>query len=89
MFTFMQGMIAMASLVACLAFLRFWRETSDSFFLLFAIAFGLDAVTRTLLHMEQLMNEQMPEIYLGRLATYGLILAAIIRKNAARTGGGS
>lgn len=83
MSTFMQGMIAMASLVACLSFLRFWRETADNFFLLFSIAFGIDAVTRALLHLEQVLNEQMPLIYLGRLATYGLILTAIIRKNAA------
>lgn len=83
MYEFMQGMIAMASIVACLFFLRFWRDTADSFFLLFSIAFGLDAITRTLLQMEQILSEQMPAIYMGRLATYSLILIAIIRKNSA------
>lgn len=83
MFEFMQGMIAMASIVACLFFFRFWQDTTDQFFLLFSIAFGLDAITRTLLQMEQILNEQMPAIYLGRLATYSLILIAIIRKNSA------
>jgi Family of unknown function (DUF5985) len=83
MYEFMQGMIAMASIVACLFFLRFWRATTDNFFLLFSLAFGLDAITRTLLQMEQILNEQMPAIYLGRLATYSLILIAIVRKNSA------
>ena len=40
------GAVAMASLVAALFFLRFWRQTRDSFFLLFSIAFGVDAATR-------------------------------------------
>jgi hypothetical protein len=81
MFVFMQGMIAMGSIVAFLFFLRFWRDTGDRFFLLFSVAFGLDAFTRTLLHFEHVPNEHMPLIYLGRLVTYGLILTAIIRKN--------
>lgn len=81
MFIFMQGMIAMGSIVACLFFFRFWRETADKFFLLFSVAFALDAFTRTLLHFGHVPNEQEPLIYLGRLVTYGLILTAIIRKN--------
>jgi len=32
------GAMAMASLVVALCFLRFWRDTHDRFFLLFAIA---------------------------------------------------
>ena len=40
------GAIAMASLAATLFFLKFWRHTSDVFFLLFAMAFAIDAVDR-------------------------------------------
>ena len=35
----LMGAVAMASFVAMLFFLRFWRQTRDSLFLLFAIAF--------------------------------------------------
>ena len=38
----LMGAVAMASFVATIFFLRFWRQTRDSLFLLFAIAFGAD-----------------------------------------------
>jgi gamma-glutamyltranspeptidase len=44
--TFMIGAIATASWVAGLFFLRFWWDTSDRLFLIFAIAFWLLALTR-------------------------------------------
>jgi hypothetical protein len=77
----LMGAVAMASLVATLFFLRFWRQTRDSFFLLFAIAFGLDAATRFLLGMTNPSGETEPLFYLARLVTFGLIIAAIVQKN--------
>jgi hypothetical protein len=78
------GAIAMASLVACLFFIRFWRETKDRFFLLFAVAFGVDALTRTLLAICDVAQEDEPFFYLGRLLTFLLIILAIIDKNRLR-----
>jgi uncharacterized membrane protein HdeD (DUF308 family) len=75
------GAVAMASCVATLFFLRFWRQTRDSFFLLFAIAFGLDAVTRIILGLTHLPDETEPLFYLARLVTFAIIIAAIIQKN--------
>jgi hypothetical protein len=75
------GAVAMASLVAGLFFLRFWRDTRDRFFLLFALAFGLDAVNRAILGTIAFSEEQEPLFYLIRLVTFGLILGAIIDKN--------
>jgi hypothetical protein len=75
------GAVAMASLVAGLFFLRFWRDTRDRFFLLFALAFGLDAVNRAILGTIAFSEEQEPFFYLIRLVTFGLILGAIIDKN--------
>ena len=75
------GAVAMASFVATLFFLRFWRQTRDSFFLLFAIAFGLDAVTRFALGLTHPVDEMEPLFYLARLVTFGLIIAAIVQKN--------
>lgn len=71
----------MASFVAALFFLRFWRQTRDSFFLFFAIAFGLDGVMRLLLGLTDVSAEQEPLFYSARLVTFGLIIIAIIHKN--------
>ena len=75
------GAVAMASFVAALFFLRFWQQTRDNFFLMFAIAFGIDAASRLVLNLIQVSDETEPLYYLARLVTYGLILAAIIQKN--------
>ena len=71
----------MASSVATLFFLRFWRQTRDSFFLMFAIAFGIDAATRFALGLSQVPAEAEPLFYVARLVTFGLIIFAIIYKN--------
>jgi uncharacterized membrane protein HdeD (DUF308 family) len=75
------GAISMASLVAAMFFLRFWRDTHDRFFLLFAVAFALDAVTRLTLGLSDVSAEHEPFFYLARLVTFALILIAIIDKN--------
>ena len=63
----LMGAVAMASCIAALFFLRFWRQTRDAFFLLFAGAFALDAITRLVLGMRQLSEETEPLAYLARL----------------------
>ena len=77
----LMGAVAMASFVAMLFFLRFWRQTSDSFFLLFGVAFGIDSVTRFALGTTQTSAETEPLFYIGRLVMFGLIIFAIIQKN--------
>lgn len=81
------GAVAMGSGIAALFFLRFWRQTRDSFFLFFAGAFGLDALARFVLGFAELSEETQPLIYLARLVTFCLIIIAIIRKNRPRSGG--
>jgi uncharacterized membrane protein HdeD (DUF308 family) len=77
----LMGAVAMASFVAMLFFLRYWRQTGDSFFLLFAVSFGCDAVTRAVLAVWRLSEDTEPLIYLARLFTFGLIIVAIVLKN--------
>jgi hypothetical protein len=77
----LMGAVAMASFVAMLFFLRFWRQTRDNFFLLFAVAFGIDAVTRFALGLTEVSAEAEPLVYLARLVMFGLIIFAIIQKN--------
>jgi len=77
----LQGAVGMASGVAALFFLRFWRQTRDSFFLIFAAAFAIDALARFVLGFAELSEETQPLVYGARLITFGLIIFAIIRKN--------
>jgi hypothetical protein len=75
------GAVAMASLVAAMFFLRFWRQTGDSFFLLFATAFGIDAIARFVLAVSSVSKETEPFYYIPRLVMFGLIIIAIVQKN--------
>ena len=75
------GAIAMASLVAGIFFLRFWRDTKDSFFLFFAASFLLEAANRAALGLSPDPNEGSPLFYLVRLVSFLLILLAIVQKN--------
>lgn len=75
------GMIAMASLIIALFFLRFWRNTKDRFFLYFALSFGIEGVHRIVTTLTFDEHEESPLHYLVRLLAYGLILWAILEKN--------
>jgi hypothetical protein len=77
------GAVAMASLVAALFFLRFWRTTKDRFFLLFALSFAIDGATRFALSISGVSAEYEPFFYGSRLITFGLIIIAIVDKNRA------
>jgi hypothetical protein len=75
------GAIAMASAMASLYFLRFWKSTRDRLFLFFSIAFLLETAQRVLFGLAAPVNEDAPEYFLLRLAAYGLIVFAVIDKN--------
>ena len=75
------GATAMAALIAALIFLRFWTRSRDLLFLLFSLAFGIDAVMRFVLGFSAHSAEDEPFYYLPRLITYGLIIVAIAYKN--------
>jgi hypothetical protein len=78
---FMMGAIAMASAVAGLFFLRFWRETADRLFLIFAISFFLLGLTRVALAIAATPSETRMSIYWVRFAAFALMMVAIIDKN--------
>lgn len=83
--TFLLGAIAMGSAIASLLFLRFWRTGRDRLFLFFAASFAIEAVNRTVYALTLFhSNEYELGYYLARLASFLLILAAIIDKNASR-----
>ena len=75
------GMLVMGYLVAALFFLRFWRETRDRLFGIFAGAFFLLGVQRTLLAAMETSPSGTIWVYGLRLLAFVLILAAIVDKN--------
>ncbi len=78
---FLIGVIATASFAAGLFFLRYWRDTRDSFFLLFSASFILEGCNRIVTLYLERPNEAHSAIYVVRLAAFLLILLAIARKN--------
>jgi hypothetical protein len=78
---FLVGVIAMASLTAGLFFLKFWRDTGDSFFLAFAASFTTESFYRGTILFLPKPNEGNHWLYMVRLLAYLLILFAIVRKN--------
>ena len=75
------GAIAMGYAVAGLFFLRFWRETRDRLFLIFAGAFCVLGLQRLALVFSRDMVEEHTGLYLVRLFAFLLILGAIVDKN--------
>ncbi len=77
----MLGATVMASFIVALFFLRFWRSTSDRFFLLFALSFFIDALDHLFFSSPVYANGNPVHYYVIRLISYGFILWAIIDKN--------
>ncbi|HYD74348.1 MAG TPA: DUF5985 family protein [Candidatus Binatia bacterium] len=78
---FFSGIIAMGFTVCAVFFLRFWRRTRDSLFLVFSIAFLLLALNQALTTLLGLPLEERSWLYLLRLAAFLIIIGAIVRKN--------
>ncbi len=79
---FLHGVLATLSGVASVFFLRFWRRTEDAFFALFGAAFGTLALCWAVLALTDPAAEYRPYVYALRLLAFGLIIAAIVKKNA-------
>ena len=81
MIAFGMGAIAMGFGIAGMFFLRFWRDTRDSLFGMFALAFFVLGLNRVALAASGQPSEASPWLYVIRLAGFLLILTAIINKN--------
>lgn len=77
------GGSALAAAAIALYFMRFWRQTRDSFFALFALAFVMFVVNRALVAVVDDEHQSEPWLYLPRLFAFLLIIAAIVYKNRA------
>lgn len=78
---FLNGVSACASWAAGVFFLRYWRETGDRFFALFAGAFWFLSLHWFAVAATHPATETRHLFFLLRLAAFMLILAAVWDKN--------
>ena len=76
-----QGVAATAAAACGVFFFRFWRESRDSLFVWFGVAFWLLALSWALLAGFDQTDEARPYIYGLRLLAFVLILLGMIDKN--------
>lgn len=81
---FLLGVVVTCSFVAAGFFARFWNATRDPLFLAFAAAFALEGLNRIAFLFLDKPNMGDELIYVVRLSSYLLILAAIANKNRTR-----
>lgn len=75
------GAVIMGHVIAALFFVKFWRRTSDSLFLAFAVAFLLMGLVPLLTNLMQVPREAQSPFYLLRLAAFLIIICAIAAKS--------
>lgn len=82
---FLIGATTMGFWVAGLFFLRFWVQTRDRLFVIFAVAFWLMGINRFFfLMLIQVDEANSLPLYVVRLLAFGLILVAILDKNRSK-----
>jgi hypothetical protein len=81
MISFLYGAGAMGCAVIGLFFWRFWRQSTDRLFLIFALAFWILALDRAALGVMAAAEEWRAYIFLLRLGAFCLIIYGIVDKN--------
>ena len=75
------GGLVMGTFVVGLFFLRFWRQTRDRLFAMFALAFWVLGINWLGLALLATTQEERTLFYVLRLISFVLILLAIVDKN--------
>ena len=80
---FAWGVLAMASLVAALFFLRYWRASRDRLFGFFSLAFVGMAINWTVLAVvnRPVDEARQAHAYVIRLVAFVILIVGIIDKN--------
>jgi len=78
---FLRGATVMGCAMAALYFFRFWRQSLDRFFLLFALAFVIFGIDYAILALVSVATEWRVYVFGVRLIAFALIIAAIGLKN--------
>ena len=77
----MRGALIMATAIAAVFFVRFWRTSRDRLFLFFSAAFSTLAVDWAALAILGERHDVHRYVFLVRLVAFGLIVIGIIDKN--------
>jgi hypothetical protein len=78
---FIHGAVTMGCAIAAIFFLRFWHESRDRLFLIFALAFAVLSLSYALLGTIAFATEWRVNVFILRLVAFCLILYAIVDKN--------
>jgi hypothetical protein len=78
---FLQTVAATAAWISAAIFLRYWRQSRDALFALFAVAFTLLGVSWAILSMVTPLGDASPYVHGLRLLAFLLIIAAVVAKN--------
>jgi hypothetical protein len=78
---FLSGATAMACFTAGLFFFKYWRNSSERLFLIFAAAFWVFCLHWVGLALVSVDAEDRPFFYVARFAAFTLIIAGIVDKN--------
>jgi hypothetical protein len=78
---FLHGATAMGCAAAALFFVKFWRQSLDRFFLLFALAFAILTIDYAILGLVSPATEWRVYVFALRLVAFALIVFAIGVKN--------
>lgn len=81
----MSGAIAFGFALAAVFFLKFWAQTRDRLFALFALSFLVLAVNRVALGLKDDYPDIGNYLYWIRFAAFAVILLAILDKNRSRS----
>ena len=79
--TALQAATAMGSALVSVMFLRYWRDSYDRLFLMFALAFAILAADYLVLAVVALATEWRVYVFGVRLMAFALILYGIVDKN--------
>jgi len=83
---FLNGAVAMASIITGVVFLAYWRDSRDRLFVYFAVAFWVLAFNWILVAVIAPAAEQRHWFYLLRLFAFVLIVLGIVDKNRGKKG---
>lgn len=84
---FLQGATFLGSLAVALFFLKFWRQSREPLFGIFAIAFAVFAVNRVfLVLLGDDDDDRRLWVYASRAAVFAMIAGAVLHQNLRRRG---
>lgn len=78
---FLQAVAATAAFVNGVFFWRFWQESRDQLFAMFALAFWLLSASWAILAVFNPTGESLPYVYAVRLLAFLLLISGIVQKN--------